>query len=119
MWSNLRDCKNWSTMTRRNAKNGAVVDVAEVPRRDVSDDQIAEAVRDCGGFPSLVADRLAMTMADLLARAKASALVAGAFAEAKQRMVDRAKAKAMSVMLGDANTPPDPLMLRWFIERYE
>ena len=94
-------------------------EVVEIPRRDVTDGQIVDAVKECHGFPSLVADRLTMTRGELLARAKASAAVSGAFAEEMQRMVDRAKAKAINVMLGDANTPPDAQMLRWFIERYE
>lgn len=93
--------------------------MAQIPRPDISEAAIIDAITKCGGFPSLVADRFSMTMTDLLTRAKASPAIAGAFAEAKQRMVDRAKAKAVSVMLGDANTPPDAQMLRWFIERYE
>lgn len=93
--------------------------VVNIPRQDVTDGQLAEAVAQCGGFPSLVADKFAMSVADLLTRAKASPVVAGAFMEARQRMVDRAKASAVKVMLGDANTPPDAQMLRWFIERYE
>ena len=93
--------------------------IVAIPRPDVTDDEIISAVLECGGFPSLVADKFSMTIPDLLVRAKASKSIAGAFAEAKQRMVDRAKAQAIKTMLGDANTPPDPLMLRWFIERYE
>jgi len=92
---------------------------ANMPRPDITDGQLAEAVVQCGGFPSLVADRFAMSIMDLLARAKASPVVAGAFMEAKQRMVDRAKASAVKIILGDAKTPPDAQMLRWFIERYE
>lgn len=70
-------------------------------RDDVSDALIVEAVAQCKGFPSLVADKLGMSMVDLLDRAKASASVAHAFAEAKQRMVDRAKANVIKIMLGD------------------
>ncbi|MBQ6140798.1 MAG: hypothetical protein IJI54_05875 [Kiritimatiellae bacterium] len=107
--------------SRRKIQTTKIADVPVIalPRPDVTDGQIVDAILQSGGFPSLVADKFAMSMSDLLARAKGSAAIAAAFAEMKQRMVDRAKAKAMSVMLGDANTPPDPQMLRWFIERYE
>lgn len=93
--------------------------IVAVPRPEVSDEDIVAAVLECGGFPSRVADKFSMTIPDLFARAKASKEITGAFAEAKQRMVDLAKSRALSVMLGNGNTPPDPLMLRWFIERYE
>ena len=107
--------RNIKTSSRGSDASAVLV----LPRPDVTDDDIVSAVLDSGGFPSLVADRFSMTIPDLLARAKASKSIAGAFAEAKQRMVDRAKAQAIKTMLGDATTPPDPLMLRWFIERYE
>lgn len=109
-------------MSKKKSSSTSVAVAAEVvglPRSDVSDGQIVDAVLQFGGFPSLVADKFSMSMADLLARAKRSAAIAAAFAEAKQRMVDKAKAKAITTMLGDGNTPPDTKMLRWYIERYE
>ena len=109
-------------MRKKKSSSRRVAVAAEVvalPRSDVTDGQIVDAVLQSGGFPSLVADKFSMSMADLLTRAKGSAAVAAAFAEARQRMIDKAKARAITVMMGDANTPPDTKMLRWFIERYE
>ena len=90
-----------------------------LPRMDVSDAQIVAAVKDCLGLPTRVADKFSMSLSDLLVRAKASADISGAFVEMRQRTVDLARAKALSIAMGNANTPPDPEMLRWYIKRYE
>lgn len=97
-----------------------VVEGCEVlPRRDLADEDIAQKVLECSGFPSKVADALGMSVPDLLVRAKASKRIGGAFMEARQRQVDFMKMAAMKVALGDKVTPPDPAMMRWFISRYE
>ena len=90
-----------------------------LPRLDVTDGEIVAAVVEKGGLPTRVADKFGMSLADLKARAKASAEIVAAFAEARQRQVDNARVKAYVVAMGDANTPPDTSMLRWYIERYE
>lgn len=101
-------------------ESSMAADVAvSLPRMDVSDDDIVAAVDECGGLPTRVAAKFSMRLADLMARAKASRDIAGAFAEARHRTVDLARARALSVAVGNANTPPDPQMLRWYIERYE
>lgn len=100
-------------------RNIAAIATVALPRLDVADGEIVAAVAECGGLPTRVADKFGMTLADLMARAKASAAIAAAFAEMRQRTVDAARARALKVALGDANTPPDPQMLRWYVERYE
>ncbi len=98
----------------------AVVEGREaLPRRDLTDENIAQMVLECSGFPSKVADALGMSVPDLLVRAKASRKIGGAFMEARQRQVDFMKMAAMKVALGDKMTPPDPTMMRWFINKYE
>ena len=90
-----------------------------MPRRDLTDEDIAQKVLECFGYPSKVADALGMSVSDLLVRAKASKKIGGAFMEARQRQVDFMKMAAMKVAIGDDKTPPDPAMMRWFISRYE
>ena len=94
-------------------------EVVALPRPDVTDAEIVAAIADCGGLPTRVADKFGMALSDLMARAKASRAIAGAFAEMRQRTVDMARAAAFKVAVGNASTPPDPQMLRWYIERYE
>lgn len=94
-------------------------EVVALPRPDIADAEIVAAVADCGGLPTRVADKFGMTLDDLMARAKASRAIAGAFAQMRQRTVDAARLAAWKVAVGNASTPPNPKMLRWYIERYE
>lgn len=109
--------KKKQTTTKANDAPPAVA----LPRPDVSDDDLVAAIAETGGLPTRVMDKFGMSLDDLLARAKASRKVGGAFIESKQRMVDTARAFAFKVAVGDAatETPPDPTMLRWIIKRYE
>lgn len=93
--------------------------VVALPRPDVTDAEIVSAIAEAAGLPTRVADKFGMTFADLMTRAKASREIAAAFAEARQRMVDEARAHAFKIAVGDSATPPDPTMLRWIIKRYE
>lgn len=93
--------------------------IAPPARVDLSDAEIAAAVRDAAGFPSAVMDALKISYADLLTRAKASPEIAAAFAETKQQQIDAVKRRALQFALGSADAPPDPLMIRWYVERYE
>lgn len=93
--------------------------VVALPRPDISDDDLVAAIEAEGGLPTRVMDKFSMTLDDLLARAKASRKVGGAFREAKQRMVDVARAHAFKIAVGSSSTPPDPAMIRWIIKRYE
>lgn len=99
--------------------SASAAEVVALPRPDVTDAEIVAAVAECGGLPTRVADKFGMALSDLMARAKASRAIAGAFAEMRQRTVDAARLAAWKVAVGNANTPPDPQMLRWYIERYE
>lgn len=98
---------------------GETAPAVALPRPDVTDDDLVAAIAEAGGLPSRVMDKFSMTLDDLMARAKASRKVGGAFVESKQRMVDVARAHAFKIAVGDATTPPDPAMLRWLIKRYE
>ena len=93
--------------------------VVALPRPDVTDAEIVSAIAEAAGLPTRVADKFGMTFADLMTRAKASREIAAAFAEARQRMVDVARAHAFKIAVGDSATPPDPTMLRWIIKHYE
>ena len=93
--------------------------VVALPRPDGTDAEIVSAIAEAAGLPTRVADKFGMTFADLMTRAKASREIAAAFAEARQRMVDVARAHAFKIAVGDSATPPDPTMLRWIIKRYE
>ena len=93
--------------------------VVALPRPDVTDAEIVSAIAEAAGLPTRVADKFGMTFADLMTRAKASREIAAAFAEARQRMVDVARAHAFRIAVGDSATPPDPTMLRWIIKHYE
>ena len=109
-------------MARKKRTTSAAPESAEVsalPRLDVTDAEIVAAVMKCGGLPTRVADKFGMSLSDLMARAKASCAIAGAFAEMRQRTVDAARLAAFNIAVGNASTPPDPQMLRWYIERYE
>lgn len=101
------------------SSSAAAAEVVALPRPDVTDAEIVAAVAECAGLPTRVADKFGMALSDLMARAKASRAIAGAFAEMRQRTVDAARAKAFKIAVGDANTPPNPQMLRWYIKRYE
>lgn len=103
--------------TKSKTKDG---DVVALPRADVDDAALVEAIIEKDGVPSDVADAFDMSMADLLMRAKVSTRVAEAFAEARQRHSDKLRKVALSVAIGSprSNVPPDPMMLRWYIERY-
>lgn len=93
--------------------------VVALPRPDVTDAEIVSAIAEAAGLPTRVADKFGMTFADLMTRAKASREIAAAFAEARQRMVDVARAHAFRIAVGDTTNPPDPTMLRWIIKHYE
>ena len=93
--------------------------VVALPRPDVTDAEIVSAIAEAAGLPTRVADKFGMTFADLMTRAKASREIAAAFAEARQRMVDAARAHAFRIAVGNSATPPDPTILRWIIKRYE
>lgn len=97
----------------------AVPVVVALPRPDVTDAEIVSAIAEAAGLPTRVADKFGMTFADLMTRAKASKEIAAAFAEARQRMVDVARAHAFRIAVGNTTNPPDPTMLRWIIKRYE
>lgn len=99
--------------------SASAAEVVALPRPDVSDAEIVAAVTECGGLPTRVADKFGMTLADLMARAKASRAIADAFAEMRQRTVDAARLAAFKMAVGNEGTPPDRKMLRWYIERYE
>ena len=93
--------------------------VVSLPRLDVTDDDLISAVAEKGGLPTRVAQKFGMSLTDLMARAKASPKVCGAFMEAQQSAVDNARAHAYRAAIGAENGVPDPALLRWFIERYE
>ena len=99
--------------------DAAPAPVVALPRPDVADAEIVSAIAEAAGLPTRVADKFGMTFADLMTRAKASREIAAAFAEARQRMVDVARAHAFRIAVGDSATPPDPTMLRWIIKHYE
>lgn len=107
-------------MARASKKRKVIAaEVVDLPRKDVTDDELVSAIASCFGAPSLVADKFSMSIADLLERAKSSKAVAAAFMEAKQRQVDKLKLKALSIAMGDSTTPPDVGLIKWFVERYE
>ena len=105
--------------TSRKSTSDAAAPISVLPRPDVSDAELVAAISEGAGLPTKVMDKLGMSLDDLMARAKASRKVAGAFAEARQRQVDVARAYAFKIAVGDSKTPPDPAMLRWLIKRYE
>ena len=106
---------------KKKTKPAIATPAVALPCCDISDAAIVAAIVKHSGFPSKVADALGMSVPDLLARAKASREVSGAFIDARQRQVDLMKAFAMKLAIGDdeKHIPPDPVMLRWFIDKYE
>ena len=98
-----------------------VGEVCEVlPRRDLADEDIAQKVLECSGFPSKVADALGMSVPDGSSRAGKG--------EQEDRRRVHGGATAASGLYEDGRdegcarrkvTPPDPAMMRWFISRYE
>ena len=107
------------TKAKTNAGADVNVPAVALPRPDVTDAQLVDAIMEAAGLGSKVLDKFSMTLPDLLARMRASSAVSGAFAEAKLRMVDVVKARAFKVAIGDNQTPPDPTMIRWIIKCYE